>query len=402
MSQVNYLFDEDGKAYLYREGQVIAASHEISDLERLAADSDFGQPNLTGPAPMPSTSGPQNTQTNAPCTQCGGQGCPSCKFSGTMAGAAAHSTMPSNSNTVIASDKKCQYCDDEGCHRCKSDDPTQTDDITEVLKHRGSVYITTPNGLKGKVVNAQKGLWADEVTVRLENGRIAKFDVVPGVEYKFSNEKESDTSPYKDLWNRLDEIPSGTRDSLISRINELRSIQTEAKVLLHTASYIDQETLDEIIVTAGHEIKEATDAIRAIDEAEPFEPLAPYSMNSVEQESMGHGDGSWLDATLSEMIDEAENQDFDQLMNEGPESLVADVDDAIISDAGEVRMVASSFIDSKIATIEEGPRNEFRREFLARVEDLRKKEEASRRVKMAKKASRAVIDGEGDAEGLFW
>jgi hypothetical protein len=44
--------------------------------------------------------------------------------------------------------------------------------------------ITTPNGLKGKVLGKVAGLWQDEVTVRLENGRIVHLPVAKDMKFE--------------------------------------------------------------------------------------------------------------------------------------------------------------------------------------------------------------------------
>jgi hypothetical protein len=403
MSALNFLFDDQGNAFLYQNGKIVASASNVSELEKKAG-TDFGGQGITGQTPLPP---PSTTQTSSPgsgpCPGCNGQGCASCNFTGSHAGAAANSpgSNPTSFNpmNIASKKKKCEYCDDQGCHRCESDDPTQTDDITEVLKHRSSSkhYITTPNGIKGQIVSATKGIWGDEVTVRFDNGRIAKLDVVPGSDYKISSEEEDpEHSPYRRLWAKLNEMPSGTKESLINRIGDLKTIQLEAKTLIHTANYIDEKTLDEIITIASHEIKEAAEAIEAIDDSEPFEPSAPYGINVYEQESIGGHDSTWLDTTLAEMIEETEAQDFDKMMEEGPEEFVSGLNDAIISDTGEVRALAASFVDSKTVGIEKEAKKEFKTAFLARVEEVRRNEEKERRAKVVKQAKKKEIELEGD------
>lgn len=408
MSSINYLFGKDGQAYLYKEGEIVASAKNIAELEKLAiSEGNFGHPYLVS-QPNPAIN--QNSEPNAPCPNCQGAGCPQCSFTGSQAGAAAKTAKIGDGNfgeTKKGIEKECTYCDGTGCHYCQSDDPTQTNDVTEVLKHRQShTHVTTPNGLKGQIVSRCQGVWSDEITVRLDNGRIAKFEVVPGEEYYYSNEENPYNSPYKDLQNKLDEVPDGTKDSLVKRITDLKGIRTQANTLLHTAAYVDQVTLDEIIIMASHEIGEVQQALAALEATEEVESLMPFQINVVgAQEHMGGADASWLDGTLAEMIAETEGQDFDQLMSEGPERFISGLEDGAVADAGEVRALASTYIANKTIGIEPKVAEEFKQEFLDRIESVRKEEDKQRRANIIKQAktSKANVDlsAEGSLEELF-
>lgn len=412
MTLSNYIFGPDGKAYLFREGKIVASADNVADLEKLAdANSQFGHPDLGYmPPEMANQNANQNTSPGQPCTTCGGRGCPNCQFAGSYAGAAGRFAKIDDGNFGESDeakknrDEKKKKSDSEP----QSDDPTQTNDVAEVLKHRNdkATHVVTPNGLKGKIVSHVQGLWADEITVRLDNGRISKFEVVPGEEYQFSNEDNPFDSPYKTLRSRLDEVPSGTRGSLVERIAQLEDIETEAKTLLHTAAYVDQVTLDEIIVLANHEMREAAGAIEALDSVEPVDRLQPFGINVLDGGPSLHGvDGDWLDSTLGDMISETESQDFDRLMEEGPEQLVSGMEDGMVADAGEVRAYASTYLSSRTVGIEPTAAEEFKQAFLARVEDVRRQEESNRRVamnRMAKTASlKEELNADGPAEELF-
>lgn len=337
-----FVFDDEGKTYAYLDGKILASASDADELEAKIAE-------MGAPAPMGQAQ--QAQQAPPVCPSCGGQGCPQCQ----------QQMAP----------------------------PTMA-----------ATHVTTPNGVKGQILGKQKGLWGEQITIRLENGRIAKFDVVPELEY--STEKTASVeSPYQKLEERLAAVPDGTKDSLVSRLKELKKIKREATDMIHGAAYLDQQTIHEMIVTADYEVHEVTDALAALEDAEPFAAPAPFSTGVAEQESVGGGNSSWLDHTLSDMIAEAEAQDFDKMMSEGPEAFVAETDTPALADAGTVRSMADSYVSSKTAGLDQEAVADFREKFLARVEEVRRAELVERKEKVAKEA-KAQDTGEGPAEGIFW
>jgi hypothetical protein len=252
-----------------------------------------------------------------------------------------------------------------------SPDTLPGDDLPPRVTH-----VETPNGLKGQILGKVKGLWGDQVTIRLENGRIAKFDVTPDL--KFTDEATSKTastsSPIAALEDRLNELPDGTKSSLKARLLDLKTLKREASSYIRTASYTDQIKLDQIVVTADLELREVTDALAALEDAEPYAPPAPFNPQVMEQESMGGGDATWLDNTLGEMISEAEATDFDQMMEEEPSTLVAEMETPALEDAQGVQEHALAHVNSKTAGLDRDAVADFKREFLQRVEAARKLE----------------------------
>lgn len=347
-----FVFDDDGKVTAYFGGRKLATADTIDELEEKVAMMPM--PNGPSAAPQPTPG-----QDQGVCPACGGVGCPECQGQMTPPGGAP--SLPP-----------------------------------------GTSHIRTPSGLTGQILGKQQGLWGDQITIRLENGRIAKFDVTPESKIEYLQERTASVdSPYSRLQERLDATPDGTRESLVARLKELRDIKHEAKALFRTAKYVDEQTLDQIIVTADFEAQEVTDAISALDDAEPFAPPAPFQTGVVEQESVGGGDSTWLDNTVGEMIQEAEGQDFDKMMSEGPEEFVAELDDPALGDAGVVHQMASNFIRSKTAGLDREAVNDFEAKFVARVEEVRRERLSNRKSEMAKEAKSEQENYDGPADSLF-
>jgi len=366
MSDISFVFEDDGEVYAYQEGRVLASARDADELEAKLADN-FGYPQgLEQPQPVPPGADTNQAQPQQPngCKYCAGAGCANCQ-----------PNLTTNTPYVGAKDESVDT----------KDGPKGADFIYDVVdeeekddkkkpSEKEATHIITPNGLKGKIVGRVSYLWGDEITARFENGRVAKFDVVPDLE--FVNEPEVAFSPYQALLDRLSQIPNPSRDSLAQRIDELKDIKLEAQMLIHNASYIDEQTIDDIVIQASHEMKEVSQAIAALDEEVPYENK-PFAMHSASQEALGQ-ETTWLDDVVSAALNETLSQDFDQMMDEQPEVLVADIEDVVIDDPTEVQYRASSFVDSHTVGIDPQDKEKFRKAFLSRVEQARQREVASR------------------------
>jgi len=83
------------------------------------------------------------------------------------------------------------------------------------------------------------------------------------------------------------------------------------------------------------------------------------------------------------------------LMDEGPEAIVASMDDAAIADAGVTREVASRYIKSKTAAASSEIREKYEGVWLSRVEECRKAELLNRK-EATKKEAAVEEDGQSD------
>lgn len=392
--QPTFVFDDAGNAYAYLDGKIVAAASDADELEKkLAGPLDgLGDPAQVGDPHPPDLNvdpnfDPSGMQDQMGCPTCGGAGaCPSCNGTGQ----ASPDQAPPNEDSAIS----------------QADLPAASPDTLpgDNLPPRAT-HITTPSGLKGQIMGKVKDVWGEEVTVRLENGRITKFHVVPGEEYKYSNEvEEENLSEVDELRQKMDEMPDGTKSSLIARVNDLKKIKSKASSMIRAgANYADAQKLDQIVIQAEHELQDATNTLIDLEDAEAYAPPEPFQV--AEQESLGGGDSSWLDNTLEEMIQEAESTDFDQMMEEAPETLVAELETPALMDADGVQATAASLVASKTAGIDPEAVADFRKAFLARVEELRVAEVENRQEEEDEDEETQIKEAstdDGNDEGLFW
>lgn len=391
MAEPTFVFDDSGKAYAYLDGKIIASADDADALEaKLAYDPNgdsalmMGDPSMGDLAPGEHPLDIGNDLQA--CENCGNTSDPGDQFCSACGSPLAQA--PPNEDGMPQGQADLPAA---------SPDTLPGDDLPPRMTH-----IKTPNGLEGQILGKVKSLWGEQVTIRLANGRIAKFDVTPEseVEYYAKVAASTDLSKVAQLQTRLDEVPDGTKASLVTRIKELKSIQRDASSLLRSSREEEENKLHNIVVVADHELREVTDALSALEDTEPYAPPAPFETQVVEQESLGGGDSSWLDRTFEEMAAEAEATDFDQMMEEGPELLVSELETPALEDAEGVQAYASSHVASKTAGLEPESVADFRKAFLARVEEARQTEIEGRNERQetqSKEASAEDFDGPDDA-----
>jgi len=278
-------------------------------------------------------------------------------------------------------------------------------------KKASATHIVTPGGLKGEILGRQDGVWGEkQITVRLQNGRIARFEAHgnndQAIEYK-TVEAAAPESALEYLESTLDEVPEGTKASLASRIETLDNLVIKATAFQHHASYEEQRKASDIVIAADHEKQEVRDALAHLElsDAEAMVAPAPFKMGAVEQATLGGGDGTWLDETVSEMIAESANIDFDKLLSEGPGQFVIDLDIGALADQGITREMAHSHIVSKTAGFEGDGVEKYQEQFLAKVEQARRDELKDRtkdaKVKAEKTAKKEEKVSNSPDDALF-
>lgn len=387
-----FVFDSDGTAYAYLNGKIVASAKDADELEAKLAFGDPAQDMQFPPAPTDQGVPPGAPDLNSP-DQGADQGAqdPNVEL--------AVQVLQQNAPELLADGGQEQPGQEEDSAIGQADLPAASPDTLpgDSMPPRAT-HVETPNGLKGQVLGTVKGLWGDQVTIRLENGRIAKFDVTDGLKLQASQAPaHADLGAVAELQKRLDEIPDGTRHSLLARVEELKAIKREAGGLVRSKG-ITASTADTIVLYADQELHEVHDALEALDAAEPY---APPEHQVFEQEAVGGNDSSWLDDTLGEMIAEAESTDFDQLMEEGPGQLVAETETPALHDAEGVQMVAAARVASVTTGLEREAVADFKKEFLSRVEEARKAELETREEIQVQQREASVEEYDGPDEGLF-
>jgi hypothetical protein len=310
--------------------------------------------------------------------------------------------------TFIFDDDKA-YVMEEGKVVASSNDVGELEDLSDFKEHeekkKAATHIVTPNGLKGQILGRTPDLWGEEVTIRLENGRVAHLHVSDDIQFVTEEEAEL-VNPIVTLEKRLDEDYSSDRESLEDRQEVLDGIKQEARSLINKgASLADSSRLDDLVVTADAELQEIGDVVRQLDneEVEAFAPPAPFDPQVVEQESLGGSDrGEWLDDTLNDMIQEAEGTDYERLMAEGPEVFVSELENPALADASAVREIASGYIRSKTAAADEAIREKYEKVWLARIEECRREELNQRKETYKKEAAQAKDEHESLPDDMLF
>lgn len=279
-------------------------------------------------------------------------------------------------------------------------------------KKSAATHIVTPSGLKGEILGRHEGQWGGRlITVRLENGRIARYEAHGGndkdIEYQTIEAAKPD-SALEYLETTLNDVPDGSKESLSHRITVLDGLVVKAgSVIQSGTSHDDEIKINDIVIAAEHEkreVKEALDHLEQAD-AESFTAPAPYDLGVAEQADLGRSNDSWLDATVDDMIAESEGQDFDKLLAEEPGQFVTGLDTGALGDAGVTREMALSHIISKTAGLKGDEIDTYRSQFLAHVE-IARRDELKDRTETAKKvvAKQAKAEENGETapdEALF-
>jgi hypothetical protein len=230
-------------------------------------------------------------------------------------------------------------------------------------------------------------VWGDEVTVRFENGQVSTF-AAHGVK-EWMNEKTASTNPVEGLDQRLGSTYNHDRASLVERHCDLVDIYHEARALITSGvSYADQQKLDTIIVTAEAEGEQIVQAIEQIDvgDVEAYQPPEPQV---IEQADLGRAD-NWIDAVVQDMVNETDQNDFEQILQDDPTLLAAGLDDGIVADQGVSRELALSHIRSRTAGYVGDDVEEYVTQFLARFEAARRRELSTRTTDTRKEAAVAT------------
>lgn len=251
---------------------------------------------------------------------------------------------------------------------------------------QAATHIVTPNGVKGEILGRTEGMWGEkEITVRFENGRIAKFQAHGGNDENIQYTTEAGdipSNPIEALEQELNTEVGGDKASLTSRIASLDSIITEASNhLAQGASYSDEQALSKLVTHAEYEKGEAKSALAYLEQCDA-ENLGykPPVHTAVEQADLGRAKGdSWLDHTVQAMMEETAGIDYDRLLAEEPAQFVAGLETGTLSSQGVVSEIAYSHIVSKTASFTGENVDSYRDIFVAAVEQARRAELSSRK-----------------------
>lgn len=260
-------------------------------------------------------------------------------------------------------------------------------------RKKKATHIVTPNGIKGEILSSVPDVWGStQVTARFENGTISQVTIHGDDGFEYVAEKTASAKdPLEGLEKRLGAEYGRDKDSLAARLTELGEIaQKAASLVANGAPYSVQQKLDGLRTAAlaeASEVREAHDYLESAD-AEAFAAPQPFRMAAAEQVELGAAAGSdWLEVVAQEMFSEAEGTDFEKLLDEGPLLFVTELDNGALADAGVAREMAVSHIHSKTAGFEGDEVENYREQFVARVEAARRAELAERQETTHKEAA---------------
>lgn len=363
MGEPTYIF-EDGKVYTMVDGRVVASVKEAEFDPTAQGGPLQGGHQIPGEVQMPEA--PADLQ-GIPCPGCGQPTepqdafCPSCGTPLTEGGGPEL---------------------DQGMGGLGAEQPMAGQAIAQT--------VTTPNGLKGRVLARVPSLWGEEVTVRFENGVIKKIPVDQRLTFAAAESAPEGETSAQRLEERLATNFQSDKMSLVARGRELEKIKNEAASSVGVASDAEAVELSKIATQANYEQREVEAALEAIaaGEVEAYEAPAPIeNLPAVTQASTGSSDASWLDQVHNDMVTEANAVDYRKLMDEGPEQFVASLSPAQVADAAVTRVMASREIEAKVAGADETQREAYSRMWLARVENQRKAHLASHKEEVRKEAA---------------
>lgn len=375
MGDPTYIF-EDGKVYTMVDGRVVASVKEAEFDPTAQGGPPQGGHQIPGEVQMPEA--PADLQ-GIPCPGCGQPTepqdafCPSCGTS--LQGEGGGPEFAEQMGGPASDMSPDEY---GGVGRA----PMSGQAIAQT--------VTTPNGLKGRVLARVPSLWGEEVTVRFENGVIKKIPVDQRLTFAAAESAPEGETSAQRLEERLATNFQSDKMSLVARGRELEKIKNEAASSVGVASDAEAVELSKIATQAGYEQREVEAALEAIaaGEVEAYEAPAPIeNLPAVTQASTGSSDASWLNQVHNDMVTEANAVDYKKLMDEGPEQFVASLSPAQIADAAVTRVMASREIEAKVAGADETQREAYSRMWLARVENQRKAHLASHKEEVRKEAA---------------
>lgn len=281
---------------------------------------------------------------------------------------------------VIASGADLEEVETRASERVVAIRETREAEKRETAK-RTATHIVTPNGIKGTILGRVSSTWGESVTARFENGEIRSFET-EGREVEWINEATQKTAAGNTIDKYLAELDAEyehDKKSLKARFEQLSNLSREVSQRIAAGvSDADKIKLDEIRVQADAEAQEVREAYDYLEEADDaIAPPAPYDLHAAEQATVGvRDDGStWLDATVEDMRAEAEGVDYEKLLDEEPVLFATELPDAVIADQGATAEMALAHVTDKTATVASSDDiGEYRKLFVARVEQARRQE----------------------------
>jgi len=265
--------------------------------------------------------------------------------------------------------------------------------ISRDNRRKEATHVTTPDGMTGVILGRTPGVWAEEITVRFDNGQLRRFLTHKEDGLKYHTEKVAKNESFADqARNILRKETAVDKDSLYQRYEELNDLQKRVAMVVanDNVPYSVGQELHNIFIEANLEKQQIVEILDHLMDRDSYTP-PQRAYAAVEQASMGRSD-DWLSIVAEEMAHESAQQDWDELLKEEPVRLIASLDDGPLSSLETVRELAREHIYSKTAAFRGDDVEKFRNQFVARAVALRDRELKLRKKMRIEKDSKVKKD----------
>ena len=271
--------------------------------------------------------------------------------------------------------------------------------------------VQTPRGA-ARIAAVYETLDGNVYEAHLEDGSTAYFGIDALSAYK--EEKTSSNNIFEKIASHLKEnwytdsqkLPRSHKKGYEERLAKTEALIKEIREAIKTAAPDEQQELMEVDLALEHEAQYCRDKIAkafTLDDAEYLGSQPKFKVNVAHTANeMGPSYGS-IALAAQEAEEEAANYDWKREVTAGAELFVDEVDPILLGSSGDVRRMASRYIEAKTAALEGEQKNSIVSTFISNVERARRN--AVRDLKLAranqKEASIDLPDGAQD-EGVFF
>lgn len=255
----------------------------------------------------------------------------------------------------------------------------------KVASRKTATRVVTPNGLTGTVLGRTPSIWGEEVTVRFENGHIARLHT-SSADLSYSDIEDDITSApaLERIAFETNRSISDDTASLRARLETLSGIRLMASKIASSLKDDDLVLLDGYVSSTRAEEAEIGEVLAGREDQE-VEDFTPYRPEARAYEP------SWLDRVAAEEV-EQEVENFDEK--------VATFVTALSTDTLADGSLVSQIVYDKVAS--ETDDVEYIENFIEAAEQIRQTEHSARReaTKQARIASDQNVNGATD-ESIF-
>lgn len=268
--------------------------------------------------------------------------------------------------------------------------------------------VQTPKGL-ARVAGIMPTLGGIIYEVELENNKVAFYGEEAIEEPK--EEKTASADIHQKIASHMEEewytdvvnLPRAHKAAYVERLDKTVALLGEVKNAVKTASGDQYQELLKADVQLTHEYQYLKDRIAnsfTVEDAEYLGSQPKYRVTASRGASEFGGRSLTLDAAAAAAEEEAANINWKHEVTAGAELFVEEISPILIGSSGDVRRMASRYITSKTAALEEDEARKIHNAFVENAEKARRRVVKELRQSTPKEASTDLPDGAAD-EGVF-